>query len=445
MTRRRIVQIVSVAAAALIALTAVAIGGYMTANRYHRDLEYSYRRAFNELSTYVSVMESTLEKAAYANTPPQQTGVAGVLMKNASAAKSSLSALPLKENTMDNVQKFISQVEDFSTALSKKAASGLGVSDNDREMLAQLYQYAALLKADLAQLLNQFDDQKLSIGESEKLISNLTTDEAVPVFGDELAAYAEDFQDYPTLIYDGPFSDHITQRKPKALENKAQVSTEQAIETAAQFFSLERNELEHTSDTAGSLPAINLTSGTKKIAVTKQGGMVLSMMDTRTIKEASLGYEQAKQKAEAFLKQNGLGDLKESYYVINDNLCTIQFFGQVDGVTIYPDLIKVSVALDNGDIAEYNAAGYLMNRHDRVLSEPKLTMEEARKQLSPALTVKKENMAVIPTAGLNEVLCYEFLCEGQNQDEVLVYINADTGMEEQILIVLRSDNGVLTI
>lgn len=445
MTTRRTVQIISVAAAALAALIAIAISGYTMANRYHRDLEYGYRRSFNELSTYVSVMESTLEKAAYANTPPQQTGVAGVLMKNASAAKSSLSALPLKENTMDNVQKFISQVEDFSTALSRKAAAGLGVNDKDREMLAQLYNYAALLKADLAQLLNQFDDQKLSIGESEKLISNLTADEAIPVFGDELAAYAEDFQDYPTLIYDGPFSDHITQQKPKLIEAMAQVSTEQAMETAAQFFDLEQKNMEHISDTAGNLPAMNLTCGTKKIAVTKQGGIILSMMDTRTVEAASLNYEQAKQKAEAFLRKNGFDDLKESYYVINDNLCTIQFFAQTDGITVYPDLIKVSVALDNGDIAEYNAAGYLMNHHDRKLKKPRLTIDEARKNLSPALTVKKENMAVIPTPGLHEVLCYEFLCEGSQQDEVLVYINADTGMEEQILILLRSDNGVLTI
>ena len=43
------------------------------------------------------------------------------------------------------------------------------------------------------------------------------------MFGDELAAYAEDFQDYPTLIYDGPFSDHITQQKPKLIEAMAQV------------------------------------------------------------------------------------------------------------------------------------------------------------------------------------------------------------------------------
>lgn len=445
MTKRRTIQIISVATAAFVALGAVAISGYLFSARYQRNLEYSYRRAFNELSTYVSTMESTLEKAAYANTATQQSGIAAKLMKEAGGAKSSLSVLPLRENTMDNVQKFISQVEDFSTALNKKIAAGTGISNDDRETLNQLYDYAALLKADIAQLQNQFDSQDLRIGESAKLIANLNLDEAVPAFGDELAAYAEDFKDYPTLIYDGPFSDHITQMEPKMLKDAEAVTVAQAIENAAQFFSLEKSAITHTSDTGGNLPTINLTYDTKKISVTQLGGKILSLLDTRTVETTVLDYEQAKKKAEEFLQNNNFGELTESYYVINDNICTIQFFVKQDGAVIYPDLIKVSVALDNGDICEYNATGYLMNHQERQLKTPELTLEEARKNVSPALTVEKENMAVIPTAGAHEVLCYEFLCSGKNGDEVLVYINAETGMEEQILILLRSDNGVLTI
>ncbi len=36
-----------------------------------------------------------------------------------------------------------------------------------------------------------------------------------------------------------------------------------------------------------------------------------------------------------------------------------------NGVIIYPDLVKVTVALDNGDIVGYEAMGYLMSHHDR--------------------------------------------------------------------------------
>ena len=169
------------------------------------------------------------------------------------------------------------------------------------------------------------------------------------------------------------------------------------------------------------------------------------MMDSRTVAQAALDYEQAKEKAQAFLKQANVDSVKESYYVINDNVCTIQFFTEESGAIVYTDLVKVSVALDNGEICGYNSTGYVMNHHSRTLSSPSVSLEEAKKAISPALKIKSEQMAIIPTAGLHEVTCYEFLCSGKNEEEVLVYLNADTGMEEQILILLRSDNGVLTI
>ena len=445
MTKRRIFQLCAVTAAAFVALGAVAISGHVFAATNERNLEYGYQRAFHELSTYVASMESALDKGAYANTATQQTGLAARLMQDAGGAKASLSALPLKGDTMDTVQKFLSQVEDFSTALTKKVAAGIGVDNKDRETLAELYNYAALLKADLALLQNQFDQQDLAIGESTKLLSNLELEKDVPTFGDALAEYAEDFKDYPTLIYDGPFSDHIAQQSPKFLKGKSEISEEEALEAAAAFLSVSKDQLQHTSDTDGNLPTYNLTCGTKTVRVTKQGGIPVTMMDSRTVAQAALDYEQAKEKAQAFLKQANVDSVKESYYVINDNVCTIQFFTEESGAIVYTDLVKVSVALDNGEICGYNSTGYVMNHHSRTLSSPSVSLEEAKKAISPALKIKSEQMAIIPTAGLHEVTCYELLCSGKNEEEVLVYLNADTGMEEQILILLRSDNGVLTI
>ena len=52
---------------------------------------------------------------------------------------------------------------------------------------------------------------------------------------------------------------------------------------------------------------------------------------------------------------------------------------------------------------------------------------------------------MIPTAGLNEVLCYEFQCSSQSGDRVMVYINVETGLEEQILILLMTDGGILVM
>ena len=51
--------------------------------------------------------------------------------------------------------------------------------------------------------------------------------------------------------------------------------------------------------------------------------------------------------------------------------------------------------------------------------------------------------SLIPTDAGGEVRCYEFLCETEDEQEILIYINAVTGEEERILILLKSDGGTL--
>ena len=53
-------------------------------------------------------------------------------------------------------------------------------------------------------------------------------------------------------------------------------------------------------------------------------------------------------------------------------------------------------------------------------------------------------MAVIPTEYKTEIFCYEF--KGKIDDrEFIVYINAETGEEEDILVIYNTPNGVLTM
>ena len=55
-----------------------------------------------------------------------------------------------------------------------------------------------------------------------------------------------------------------------------------------------------------------------------------------------------------------------------------------------------------------------------------------------------EGLAMIPTKFQTEILCWEFKGKVDNR-EFLVYINAETGKEEDILIILDTPNGTLTV
>ena len=84
-----------------------------------------------------------------------------------------------------------------------------------------------------------------------------------------------------------------------------------------------------------------------------------------------------------------------------------------------------------------------MNHTQRDVT-PVISEGQARGSVSPRLTAEPGKLCVIPTSGKNEVLCYEFLCTAENGQHVLVYVNAANGSEEQILLLMESDQGILT-
>ena len=176
-----------------------------------------------------------------------------------------------------------------------------------------------------------------------------------------------------------------------------------AQNNAASFLGVTQDKLTHTQDSEGGLPTYNFDCGTIRISVTKAGGIVSAMTDGREIGGTRLDADGARTAAQGFLEAKGIYNMKESYYVINDGICTINYAYSQDGVTCYPDLVKVAVALDTGGVVEYNATGYIMNHTDRGTLTPKITQEEAQKSVSPRLKVEGGSLALIPTPGLNEV------------------------------------------
>ena len=166
------------------------------------------------------------------------------------------------------------------------------------------------------------------------------------------------------------------------------------------------------------------------------------MNSNRDIDIESITQEEANNKALEFLNSRGFPNMEETYYLKQDGIVTINYAYKQDDVIMYPDLIKVKVALDNGEILGVETTGYLNNHTERNLDNIKITEEEARKDLNSDLEITSSGLAVIPTEWKTELLCYEF--KGKVEDkEFLVYINAENGREEDILIITNTPNGTL--
>ena len=136
--------------------------------------------------------------------------------------------------------------------------------------------------------------------------------------------------------------------------------------------------------------------------------------------------------------------MQNTYYLNESGILTINYAYNQNGVIIYPDLIKVKVALDNGEILGFESTGYLNNHTERIIDKNVISKDQAKKTLNKNLNIKSENLAIIPTEYKTEILCYEFKGTVENR-EFIVYINAKTGEEEDILVIYNTPNGVLTM
>lgn len=444
-SRRNLIRFISFICAAFVALSAAAVSGYVRAERLERINTNSQQRALTELTACISNIQQGLGKEYYTATASMAEKLSSEIWREAAQAKSCLSVLPVSDILLENTFKFLSQVGAFCSSLSDKAAKGEKISEEEYKNLEELIKYSKELNSRLENMCAYLENGALTF---EK------TDNAVAAMGRELdgmnfeAAISDAEQalvDYPTLIYDGPFSDHIMQKEPEMIKGKEEISEAAATEAAAGFSGIPIEKLKRGEDENGSLASYTFTSEEDGvvISITKRGGYLSYILGSSYAGVTKLSAEEAVERGYKYLQSHGIDNMKESYYSINDGICTINYAYVQNGVICYPDLIKISVAMDTGKIISFDARGYLVNHFARSDVNPVLTADEAKNSLSPNLTVRDTKTAVIPTDSGGEVLCYEFWCEGVGNEELLVYINAATGEEENIFFLMYSDNGIL--
>ena len=412
------------------------------ASELSRQLNADAERSLSTLEACMSSINTNLTKGLYANTTPMLSSMAISLTRDAASAKNSLSALPLSDTQLDNMLKFLSQVGAFVSTLDRKLSLGEPITSEERNQLKQLIDISQKLLSELDTITQGVEDGSVSFNQAGSTLQK-SADQSVQIdsaFGDA----EQTITDYPTLIYDGPFSDHILNQSPKTLEGKSDISKEKALEIASDFIGIDKSTLRFDSETNGVIETYNFFVDSINISVCKKGGAVLYLLGSSSAGESVISPEQAVENAKNFLSAKGYENMKESYYSTQDGICTVNFAYENEGVICYPDLIKLSVSLETGNIISFDARGYIMNHTDRPPVQSKISADEAKMSVSDYLTVMSSRLAIIPTDYKTEKTAYEFHCKTPDEQEVLVYIDVLTAKEDDILLLLYSDGGILT-
>lgn len=445
-------HMLTVVIVSLVIIAALGIFAYRKQTEYRQASENSYNMAFYEVVDYVQNVETYLAKALLSSTPEHGAQTLTHVWREANLAQAYLSQLPISNEGLSNTAKFLNQVSDYSYTLSRKNIYNEPLSQEDLDNLKELHSYSVELENTLNQLAEEMNNGRISWGELTKKGTTAFAQQVSNLSKDSFDNVEENFHEYAGLIYDGAFSEHITSQEKKGLIGE-EIDPQKAEQIAKEFIGEDKiQQIQLTGESENSnIPSFDFTVTIKDqdsknpttISITKKGGHVYYMNSNKEVQAEVLAQEEADEIGKKFLEEKGFPNMKETYYLKQDGIVTINYAYNQENVTIYPDLIKLKIALDTGEILGIETSGYLNSHEERKIAKPKITKQQAKKTLNKELEIKSEGLAIIPTQWKSEILCYEF--KGTMEDnDFLVYINAENGREEDILMIINTPNGTLT-
>lgn len=422
----------------------------MQKNKLEQTINNSYEKSFYELVEYVDNVETLLAKAQITSSPEYSAKTLTDIWRKADLASASLSQIPLEHNSLDVAEKFFNQLSDYSYSLSRKTIEDEELSKSDFENLQDMYEKCKLLNQTLSTLMEDMSAGSLSWNElTKKDEESIFAQEVVNISKDSFGKIEQNMQDYEGLIYDGPFSEHMTNPEVLGLGNKI-YDREMAEKVIYEYMPKENiKEIKYNGLVGGNIETHSFDVTLKSdemyyINITKRDGKVYFINYPKKIGDSKISKNEANEKAKSFLEEHGFKNMKESYFTNENGMMTINYAYCQGDVVCYTDLIKVKVALDDGTIVGMETKSYLNSHRERAIAKPLITKEEARKKINSKIEILSEGMAVIPTEYQTELTVYEF--KGKvGENNFIVYINVENGREEKVFMIIDTPGGMLAI
>ena len=423
---------------------------YKTNKDYNNVSNNTYNLAFYELVDYMSDVENYLAKALVTNEANHSTETLTYIWRAANLAEVYLSQIPVKNEGLSNTQKFLNQVSEYSYSLSRKCIEDKNLNKEELDKLKELYNYSVEVNNTLNQLSLEINSGTLNWKELSSDGSSMFEKETNNMSVDGFGSIEENFEQYDGLIYDGAYSEHITSKDKKGLTGE-EIDEEKAKQIVEGFVNKENiKELKSLGlSENGTIKTYTFEITTNDnnnitIAISQKGGHIVFMNYNRDVIEEKISEDEASTKAIEFLNSKGYTNMQKTYTIKEYGIITINYAYEENDVLIYPDLIKVKVALDNGDILGIETTGYLNNHEKRIIDKNNIiSKEEAIKLSNENLKIEETRLAIIPTEFETEVFCWELKGTVENR-KFLLYVNAKTGNVEDILVIIKTENGTLT-
>ena len=351
-------------------------------------------------------------------------------------AAANLAILSYSGYDMSALVKFCNQVGDYSKYLVTKLTGGEELSEEDYNTLAKLYEATY----SIGKKLNAVKDALMS---GEKIVTGL--DEFNSQFTEIADSLVDGSIKYPSLIYDGAFSDSLEERQPKALSGEDIDPEKQQDNIAKILCDYEIKSVKYTGESDNGFTAyvydITLEDGSNVyLQLAKKGGSIVMWDKQFDSQQPTLTVEEGVVLAEQYMQKQGYENVKGVYACVTDSVLYVNICYVENDIVLYPDMIKIKVSLDDGKIIGFEGLNYIYNHTERSLETPSVTEGEVRNMNFGGLEVQSVRLALIPLDNGKESLTYEVYGKVDNY-AYYVFIDAMTGKAVEVLQVIDSDEG----
>lgn len=406
-------------------------------NNLSYSIESIYQRNFYELVDNINNVEVKLSKVLASSDNDYQKDMLEEVSKSSSRASVNLSALPISINGLSDTIKFVNKVDGYTTSLVKKLDGGESLTEKETETLSKVHTSIVDIKSGLSTMTEKM------YGGYSILEESLSFSGDYNGFTNAIGNVSSDI-DYPSMIYDGPFSDSVVSKEIKGL-NFAEVDESTARANLINILEeVNEEDLSYLGETNGQITTYDYSVeiGDRKMfcQMTKKGGRLINLSSYSSNLSTNQSLSSAITNAERFINKTGIENVECVWSDIINGSAYLNFARVINGVIIYPELIKVKIELGEGNITGFDALTYYTNQQQRSLSAVTFDATSAREKIPTSFKITEQRLALIPLDWNREVLCHEFVCT-KDGATYYIYLNAQSGAEENILKVVETSNG----
>lgn len=414
-------------------------GEYLVRQKLQNRAEGQYQRAFHEMSWHIDTISGQLAQILVSKSKEQGVISLATLWRQVFAAQANLGELPLAFMPLSKTEKFLADTGDVSFALLSRTAQDVqGLNEKEQNIIEQLYERSKGLREDMTKLSSEILDRQLSWTQVEvaALQSNKQLEDNTILDGFDLMERR--MEEYPEIDLGQDFSQVRPDIREVRSDQKITLENAQRIAHDWWYSKEDAHQAKLAYEGVGDIPTYGLEFNPLEgednplyLDISKLDGTVIWAMQPKTISEASLNTSDGEIKAQEFLSAHGFQSMALVKAEQDDNAGIYTLVPRQGDVLLYPDQVKVQVALDNGEVIGYEGTPYYMYHKERDLPQPKINEEQLRKQVSPYIKIELIRPALIANTWGKEILSWEVRGSFEEEKFVIFY-NADSGSEEQI-------------